>query len=427
MPTLESRRVKWVPSSEEDRAAIMAAMEEIVASHRFRNSKRYPTFLHYIVAQSLNGDAEQLKERTIGIEVFGRAPDYDTNLDTIVRYTAGEVRKRLVLYYSTEQDASIQIHLSAGSYQPEFYRTVSSDKTLWPSHNESVYEESSLSLPTYEPVEPVLEKSLFPDARVSVSQSHTWNGLRKLIAGVGAAFLLVLIFGGQWLWQRHEYSALNRFWSPVISAKGPVLICPGGVVLVNGTTSGISVAVAQNSTAGLYVSFESSLAIGRISSLFSLKGSDYRVVPSALIKFDRFRESAVVLIGAYNNEWVQRMLQPLRFRFRPEPDEGIVDAQDPKRTWMRSDPRPTTEKPDYAIVARFRDPSTDSIVVVIAGLKRYGTDAASQFVVSSDFLKALDKVAGAHWNDGNIEVVLRTDVENGSAGIPIIQAVYVWK
>src|SRR5260370_18466699 len=35
---------------------------------------------------------------TVGIDVFGRTPDYDTNIDTVVRYSAGEVRKRLAPY-----------------------------------------------------------------------------------------------------------------------------------------------------------------------------------------------------------------------------------------------------------------------------------------------------------------------------------------
>ena len=49
--------------------------------------------------RGLDGRPEDLKERTIGIEVFGRAADYDTNLDHVVRSVAGEVRRRLAQYY----------------------------------------------------------------------------------------------------------------------------------------------------------------------------------------------------------------------------------------------------------------------------------------------------------------------------------------
>lgn len=49
--------------------------------------------------QSLAGRFEQLKERIIGVEVFGRSPTYDTGVDAIVRVTTSEVRKRLVQHY----------------------------------------------------------------------------------------------------------------------------------------------------------------------------------------------------------------------------------------------------------------------------------------------------------------------------------------
>ncbi len=47
----------------------------------------------------LDGHPGELKERTLGIEEFGVDPDYDTNLDPVVRTTAAEIRKRLAQYY----------------------------------------------------------------------------------------------------------------------------------------------------------------------------------------------------------------------------------------------------------------------------------------------------------------------------------------
>ena len=38
-------------------------------------------FLRYVVEHSANSRDELLKERSIGVEVFGRAPDYDTAED----------------------------------------------------------------------------------------------------------------------------------------------------------------------------------------------------------------------------------------------------------------------------------------------------------------------------------------------------------
>src|ERR1019366_3444880 len=109
------------PLSRRDREAILAELQEVLASPHFCNSKRYPALLQYIVEKTLAGEAGLLKERTLGVEVFDRPPSYDTNADTVVRYTAGEVRKRLSLYYSDfGRKPAIRISLPAGSYVPEF-------------------------------------------------------------------------------------------------------------------------------------------------------------------------------------------------------------------------------------------------------------------------------------------------------------------
>ena len=69
----------------------------------------------------MRASSNSLKERTLGVEVFDRPPTYDTNTDTVVRYTAGEVRKRLLLYYSEHgRHNGIRISLPAGSYVAEF-------------------------------------------------------------------------------------------------------------------------------------------------------------------------------------------------------------------------------------------------------------------------------------------------------------------
>src|ERR1700760_152745 len=114
-------RESWHPQTREDREAVLHELELILASPHFSNSKRYPALLRYIVEGTLAGKSDLLKERTLGVEVFDRPASYDTNSDTVVRYTAGEVRKRLSLYYhELDRKPLIQISLPAGSYIPEF-------------------------------------------------------------------------------------------------------------------------------------------------------------------------------------------------------------------------------------------------------------------------------------------------------------------
>src|SRR5580658_3386445 len=114
--------VGWVAETEVEREAIREQVALIVSSPLFSHSKRFPNFLRYTVESALRGDAGHLKERTIGVEVFGRDPNYDTNLDPVVRMTAVEIRKRLAQYYKAPgRETEVRIDLPAGSYIPEFH------------------------------------------------------------------------------------------------------------------------------------------------------------------------------------------------------------------------------------------------------------------------------------------------------------------
>jgi hypothetical protein len=101
-------------------AAIASHLEEVLASHAFKGSRRSQEFLRYVVEKSLSREFEALKERVLGVEIFGRPLTYDTSADSIVRVTANDVRKRLVRYYESEgASASFRIQLPSGTYVPE--------------------------------------------------------------------------------------------------------------------------------------------------------------------------------------------------------------------------------------------------------------------------------------------------------------------
>src|SRR5579862_2860849 len=113
---------------EAERQAIQEQLERMLADPLFRNSRRYPNLLRFLVERTLQGQTEDLKERTLGIEVFERKPDYDTTLDPVVRTTAGEVRKRIAQYYhESGRQNEIRIDLPPGSYIPEIRMPVPDD------------------------------------------------------------------------------------------------------------------------------------------------------------------------------------------------------------------------------------------------------------------------------------------------------------
>src|SRR5262245_31450096 len=100
---------------------LRAHLEEIIKGAAFKGSHRSQAFLKYIVEQALHGDPADLRERSIGVALFGRPATYDTADDAIVRVTASDVRKRLLQHYgNVGGDSKFRINLPAGSYVPEF-------------------------------------------------------------------------------------------------------------------------------------------------------------------------------------------------------------------------------------------------------------------------------------------------------------------
>ena len=77
---------------------IRLQLKRVVESPFFRGSKRCRLFLEHVVEHSLTDSPQPLKERTLGVHVFGREPTYDTSTDPVVRVTAGDVRRRLGQY-----------------------------------------------------------------------------------------------------------------------------------------------------------------------------------------------------------------------------------------------------------------------------------------------------------------------------------------
>src|SRR6202166_407550 len=118
-----SAEIARILETESDLKAFQQHLEEVLCGEAFRGSHRSGQFLRYVINQSVNGHCDELKERLIGVELFGRSPSYDTGEDAIVRVTASDVRRRLLQHYGRYGTASeFRIRLPLGTYIPEISR-----------------------------------------------------------------------------------------------------------------------------------------------------------------------------------------------------------------------------------------------------------------------------------------------------------------
>jgi hypothetical protein len=399
---------------------IRAQLDLLVRDEVFRSSKRSVTFLTYVVEQTLIGSADLIKERTIGVEVFGRKPSYDTNLDHIVRTAATELRKRLAIYYGDEKHRfELRMGLIPGSYIPRF--------TL-PAHTANgiiepaIIAEPSTTLP--------LELESTP-ARKSSPRKFGWRWLYLL-----GAVVLGCLLGYRWL---HRPTAQQLFWKPVLETPGPVLVgvgdTPNGpptLPLMDGDPD-FSTPIPRPDSAET-VPFPDTVTIARVVGQLEANGKIVLIRRENSRSFSDLREGAVVLIGAFNNEWSLRLTHHLRYSLAMDAEKHLVYIRDAKNpasrtwSWATNQPRDHVGGPqspllqDYALISRTRNSETGHVVVVIGGLYTFGTQAAGEFLTDPQLMQAIAKASQLDSAHQNLQIVLGTTVTDDTPGPPRVLA-----
>jgi len=96
-------------------------LDKVLASRHFANARRLSDFLRFVARKTAAGEAAQITEYLIALEVYGRRPDYDPKVDCIVTVEAGRLRAKLRDYYESEgREDPVRLALPPGGYVPVF-------------------------------------------------------------------------------------------------------------------------------------------------------------------------------------------------------------------------------------------------------------------------------------------------------------------
>ncbi len=403
--------------------AIRLQLRAILTSPAFLGSKRSQQFLEYVCEKSLHGEAATLKERTIAVEVFGRAPESDLGEDTIVRVSAREVRKRLAQYYTSPDGVAVElrIDLPSGSYAPEFRHTAA---TTAPGEVEA-------------PV-PV------PAIAVTAKNRRVVYAAAAVLAITVAVAAILQFAGGA------NARAFATFWQPVTGASDPLLIAVAHPIVYHAsgrahkmtfdsqppdTPAQRPIQVPPDKLNGndfipvfnQYVGFGDMVVATEISGMLARRSKAVRLRMASSVEFADLRQQPTLLIGAITNRWTVEMQQAWRFRFQYQPGTRtvIVDTAQ-QRDWSITSKDDGSAPEDYLLVSRIRSSQTGGLILVAAGLKQFGTEAAGRLLADPDQLGPILHQLPKGWEAKNVQLVLHARVIGNTPAQPEVVATHVW-
>ena len=444
-----------IAESKVDVAALRLHLKEIIEGAVFKGSHRSSQFLQYIVDQAIAGNFESLKERVIGVELFGRSPSYDTGEDAIVRVTASDVRKRLLQHYGKYGASSAyRISLPLGSYIPEISRDHPLNHTgvadLVDTRHETpvnrnglaTEQQGSAPLPSQEHVAISLSVSAAEGTRTSSHIRRQWLSFAILVVALNLA-----LWGIFWARSsRSEVAPISVLpWSAFFhSTHFTYLIIsdPNIAEIQDLTGHQISVSDYANrnyipNASGLspeinsichYIlagdnasTIDTPIAV-QIATLAQAASAKFGVHSARDIKLaDLKTDDNFVLLGSpRSNPWFTLFNDQLDFRF-------VFDNDSHQEIIRNFQPRPN-ELPQYvptalgggtgqsfAIVALVQNIDQSGQVLLLAGANAEGTEAAANLVTNLPrFSDTLQKCGISGSGKQHFELLLRLSTMAGS-------------
>jgi hypothetical protein len=170
-------------------------VRRIVRSKALGSSETLGRLLEYLARKSVSGEADQLKEYTIGIEAFGKPESYDPQHDSIVRLQVSRLRQKIAEYYQAEGQADrVLVDLPKGGFKVVFQPRV------------------------------------VQSAAAATARARRWR-LAALLLGVALAAVsaaAIASFRARAVGEAKTWSPeLEAFWAPILRSDRPLLICIG--------------------------------------------------------------------------------------------------------------------------------------------------------------------------------------------------------
>jgi hypothetical protein len=417
-----------VTGTAEDIALLQQHVKEIIEGAAFKGSHRSSQFLQYIVDQAIAGHFESLKERVIGVELFGRSPSYDSGEDAVVRVTASDVRKRLLQHYGRYGATSeFRIGLPLGSYIPEITRDLIHDVGPSPieattAHHNTVVvapPEASATSTTETPVTTSGHPAIYDHP--SQGKPPKWLAVCLVLTLVNVA--LWGIFWNQFA-RKSSPAASTLPWSALLNSPHPLqlIISDPDIAEIQGyTNQQLSLSdyanhnyipnpekltpevnqlcriLLRGNKASL-VDTPIAVSIAELAQA-SAKKVDVHTARSVQLSTLQNDDNFVLLGSPRSNPWTAFFSDQLNFRLVYDKDSGqeIVRNLHPRPN-EQAQYVPTAlgwaTGQSYAVIALVRNPDQNGRVLLLGGANAEGTEAAGKLVTELPRLITMLKACG---------------------------------
>jgi hypothetical protein len=177
-----------------------------------------------------------------------------------------------------------------------------------------------------------------------------------------------------------------------------------------------------------YVGFGDLVAATEVTSMLARKSKSVRLRLASSVGFEDLRNTQTFLIGAITNQWTMESQQSWRFRFQRNSEFRtlIQDTQGKGQEWSIPATENGSAPEDYILVCRIRNSFTGGLLVVAAGLKQFGTEAAGRLLADPGQLGAILRKLPAGWESKNLQFVLHARVIGNAPALPEVVASHVW-
>jgi hypothetical protein len=365
----------------------------LIRSKTFENSEVHRRLLQYLAEKAISGEADRLKEYTIGLEAFEKPPTYDPKHDSIVRLQTGRLRQKLAAYYQTEAAGDqVLVSLPKGAFKLNF------EPVATPEHDHT------------------------PPA--------WWNPRRKiLVLSVVLALVTIwALFSTLSLMRVRRESSLapdrwspdlETLWAPVLQSNRPLLVCLGTPLFIRFPAFGFfrdpktndwqDIEKSERTTAVrkalgdkdmlpsyAFTGAGDASAAFQISKLLSTRKRDLLLTRSNILSWQQIADNDVVFVGSPKSN-PQLQASALAQDIAIEPN-GIRNL------------KPQTGEPVFLedhLVPGKSDGETHALISMTAGLSGVGALLVIGGNASSDTLAAAEWITQP-WHAKELVQRLRT-------------------